>query len=102
MRKRIIFAGLTLLPGCAMDGAITVHRPCDPCAPVYRACNGPLGTPQHAAPPPPAVYSTPTPAPTPSEPEIIEAVPPIEDAPAPAAETPRPTTRWKAVRPVAG
>jgi hypothetical protein len=82
--KKTNLAGLLLLPGCAMDGQLTVHRPSH-----VRACNGPV---MPAPCPPPVVYSAPaaTEAAPVYEPPAPPPVTPVEATPMP--------TGWRPVR----
>lgn len=114
MTRRLIFAGLLVMPGCAMDGALTLTPACGPCrmAPpaVIRGCNGPVPVPMPRPAPCPQV-PTPLPLPVPvDDPNgltpIVDAVPPApDDAPPPTPvipdSTPAPAPKPTSWRPVA-
>jgi hypothetical protein len=93
MIRRIVLTGVLCAPGCAMDGALVVNRPCAPCGTprIVRGCGElPLVHPAPLpplAPPPRVIESTPQavePDPTP----ILEATPP-------APVELKPTSRWR-------
>lgn len=88
MSKRIIFVGLLALPGCAMEGALTVHPARCPYD-VVRVCNGPA--------PPPVVISQPSPSPTPQESGDLAPAPPLTPVEATPPEEVRPTSKWRPV-----
>lgn len=119
MLKRITAGALCLVPGCAMDGHIVIHKPQGhphPYAHTIRACNGPV----YSAPlPPPVVISTPAdpalPPPSASS-QALEPIPVPVSPPPPGPvgiktevgvesggggrgeDGPKPTTRWLPVR----